>query len=200
MAFCSSCGTEVGPDVASCPSCGASIAPTAAPAAGAGVAPPPPPPPPPAPVTATSGPRVSQWGTLADWGPRALGFLIDVALIIAAEIIFFILALIIKPLIFLVGFVGLGGWVFMAWQIGEFGQTPGMRVVGLRCINNQSGQLLGFGMGVVRGLACIVNSIICYVGWFFPLWDNERQTVADKIMSTYVITVPKQDFSLVPPK
>ena len=143
---------------------------------------------------------MSQWGTLADWGPRALGFLIDIALIFAAEIIFFILALIIKPLIFLVGLVGLGGWVFMAWQIGEFGQTPGMRVVGLRCINNQSGQLLGFGMGVVRGLACIVNSIICYVGWFFPLWDNERQTVADKIMSTYVITVPKQDFSLTPPK
>ena len=151
-------------------------------------------------MVTTPGAQVSQWGTLADWAPRALGFIIDVGLIIAAEIIFVILALIVKPLIFLTWLVGLGGWVFMAWQVGEFGQTPGMRVAGVRCINNQSGELLGFGMGVVRGLACIVNSIICYVGWFFPLWDKERQTVADKIMSTYVVVVPKQSFSLTPPK
>ena len=112
---------------------------------------------------------MSQWGTLADSGPAtALGFIIDVAIIFVAEIIFVILALIVKPLIFVVWLVGLGGWVFMAWQVGEFGQTPGMRVAGLRCINNQTGELLGFGMGVVRGLACVVNSIICYIGWLFP--------------------------------
>ncbi len=86
----------------------------------------------------------------------------------------------------------------MAWQVGETGQSPGMRVVGLKCVQNQTGQVLGFGMGVVRGLANIINSIICYIGWLFPLWDNQRQTVADKIMSTYVVTVPKQPFSLLP--
>jgi hypothetical protein len=44
-----------------------------------------------------------------------------------------------------------------------------------------------------------VDSIICYVGYLFPLWDQQRQTLADKIMSTVVVVVPKQAFSLTPP-
>ena len=31
------------------------------------------------------------------------------------------------------------------------------------------------------------DSIICYIGWLFPLWDSKRQTLADKIMKTVVI-------------
>ena len=165
-------------------------------------APPPgygPPSAPPPPVGAAPGAHMSQFGALADWGPRALGFLIDLALVIVADIVFFILAVIVHPLFFLEWIVAIGIALFFAWQVGETGQSPGMRVIGLKCISNQTGQVLGFGMGVVRALACIVNSIICYIGWLFPLWDNQRQTVADKIVSTYVITVPKQAFSVMPP-
>jgi hypothetical protein len=33
----------------------------------------------------------------------------------------------------------------------------------------------------------------------FPLWDKDKQTLADKIMKSYVIVVPKQPFSITPP-
>jgi hypothetical protein len=33
-----------------------------------------------------------------------------------------------------------------------------------------------------------VDSIICFVGYLFPLWDPKRQTIADKIMTTVVTT------------
>jgi RDD family len=42
-------------------------------------------------------------------------------------------------------------------------------------------------MAFVRDLAHIIDSIICYIGWLFPLWDARRQTIADKIMSTVVV-------------
>ena len=42
-------------------------------------------------------------------------------------------------------------------------------------------------MAFVRQLAHIIDSLICYIGWLFPLWDAKRQTIADKIMSTIVI-------------
>ena len=209
MAFCTSCGTEGVTGEGFCRSCGAALpadpsGSTSAPPPtyGAPTAPPPgygPPTAPPPPVGAAAGAHVSQFGPLADWGPRALGFLIDLALVIVADIVFFILAVIVHPLFFLEWIVAIGIALFFAWQVGETGQSPGMRVIGLKCISNQTGQVLGFGMGVVHALACIVNSIICYIGWLFPLWDNQRQTVADKIVSTYVITVPKQAFSVMPP-
>ncbi len=50
-------------------------------------------------------------------------------------------------------------------------------------------------MGVVRTIAHIVDSIICYIGWLFPLWDAQRQTLADKIVKTVVLTgQPKETF------
>ncbi len=36
-------------------------------------------------------------------------------------------------------------------------------------------------------LAHFLDSLACYVGWLWPLWDPKRQTFADKIMSTVVV-------------
>ena len=87
----------------------------------------------------------------------------------------------------------------MAVQVGQSGQSPGMRTIGLKCIGQTTGQPIGAGLGIVRALAHLVDSIICYVGWLFPLWDKSRQTLGDKIMSTVVIRVPPRSSALMPP-
>jgi len=78
-----------------------------------------------------------------------------------------------------------------------------MRVVGLKCVNMKTGQPLGAGMGVLRWLCHVVADVLCVVPYIvdmlFPLWDAQKQTLADKIVGSVVITVPKQPFSLVPP-
>jgi uncharacterized RDD family membrane protein YckC len=51
-------------------------------------------------------------------------------------------------------------------------------------VSEQTGQPIGFGLSVVRQIAHIVDSIICYIGFLWPLWDPKRQTLADKIMRT----------------
>ncbi len=38
---------------------------------------------------------------------------------------------------------------------------------------------------VVR--AHFVDFITCFIGYLFPLWDDKRQTLADKIMRTVVV-------------
>ena len=48
-------------------------------------------------------------------------------------------------------------------------------------------------MAFVRDIAHILDSIICGlpIGWLWPLWDAKRQTWADKVMKTVVVTTPK---------
>jgi uncharacterized RDD family membrane protein YckC len=77
--------------------------------------------------------------------------------------------------------------VIVGYLNGATGQTPGKRIVGLRLIRERDGQLLGGGMGVVREIAHILDSLACLIGWFWPLWDAKRQTFADKICGTVVV-------------
>ena len=42
-------------------------------------------------------------------------------------------------------------------------------------------------MCFVRYLCHFVDSLACYIGWFWPIWDTKRQTFADKIVSTVVV-------------
>jgi uncharacterized RDD family membrane protein YckC len=214
MSFCAACGTESVGNESFCRQCGAALGANApaAPVANQGLpplpptgyvasaAPPPPPPPPPsgypsAPQQAYYAQPTAPVGSLALWGPRALAYLIDYAWLIPVYIIF---AVISSDLVFLPSLLAIGASLFWSFQLGETGQTPGMRVIGLKCVGQATGQPIGFGLAVVRWLAHIVDGIICEIGWLFPLWDQNRQTLADKIMSTVVVTVPKQAFSISP--
>jgi uncharacterized RDD family membrane protein YckC len=132
---------------------------------------------------------------LAEWPQRALGLLIDVAPAIVLDIIASVLPAAIRFLVFLVVFAY---YIYLAVQVGQSGSTPGMRVVGLRAISKSTGQPIGAGMGVVRAIAHFVDNLICFVGWLFPLWDKEKQTIADKLVGTVVVTAPKQSWSLTP--
>lgn len=223
QAVCTQCGALTTP--ASTPTAGEAGPPPSSALPGGGAAPPPgyqqpppgyqqpppgygaPPPgygaPPPGygapPYGAPGGQPAGQWGApaggYATWPNRVLGYLIDFGVIIVLDII----GLGIPFLRFIASLLGLVAAIWFAIQVGQTGQSPGMRVVGLKCVSESTGQPIGAGMGVVRAIAHIVDSIICLIGWLFPLWDSKRQTLADKIMSTVVIDVPKQAYSITPP-
>jgi uncharacterized RDD family membrane protein YckC len=99
---------------------------------------------------------------------------------------------------------GLVVGIFFAVQLGQSGSTPGMRMAGLKCVNKSTGQVLGGGMGFVRALVHWVLAILCFVPFvvdmLFPLWDAQKQTLADKVLGTVVVTVPKEGFSITPKK
>ena len=40
-----------------------------------------------------------------------------------------------------------------------------------KVVSENTGQPIGFGLSIVRQIAHIVDTIICYIGYLFPLWD-----------------------------
>lgn len=167
-------------------------------------APPPPPPggtPPPPPPGGM--PMGNLPGPLASWGQRVIAYLITFAIIFGVYVAMAIVGLILGAVSDVLG----GLWLLLTWLTslaigfylffldGATGGHPGKRLTGLKTVNADTGQLIGGGMGIARGLAHFVDGIICYIGYLFPLWDDKNQTIADKIVSTVVIAdQPKTSF------
>ena len=94
--------------------------------------------------------------------------------------------------------------IWLAVQIGQTGQSPGMRVTGLRAIRKDSGASVGTGKAMARWLIHVVLAVLCLipgiVDYLFPLWDSDKQTLADKAVGSVVIVVPNRGFTLQPPR
>lgn len=127
---------------------------------------------------------------LADWGTRALGFLVDWAPVLVLNAIFF------RSSFFswLIWLATIAYVAYLGHLDGLTGQTPGKAIMGIRVVNEQ-GALIGSGSGIGRKFAHIVDSLVCGLGWLLPLVDSKRQTIADKLIQTYVVTgAPKKPF------
>ncbi len=129
--------------------------------------------------------------------------LIDSAFIVVGYIVLFILVAILGAisdtlgvLVLWIGYLALSAaWLYFGFMEGETGQSPGKRLTGLRVVK-MDGTLLGGGMGIVRKLAHFLDGI-CFIGYLFPLWDPQKQTFADKILTTVVVkNQEKRPFSL----
>jgi uncharacterized RDD family membrane protein YckC len=89
----------------------------------------------------------------------------------------------------------IGGFVALALGIAYWGylegspsgQTIGKHMMGIRVIDFRTGGPIGFGRAVLRYFARILSSIPCLLGYFWMLWDGERQTWHDKIASDVVV-------------
>ncbi len=91
--------------------------------------------------------------------------------------------------LFLLG--GFGFVLFLLWNSGyrqgRTGQSLGRRAQGTRLVGAASGQPVGFGRAVVRLVAHLLDLLPFGVGYLWPLWDERRQTFADKVCGTLVV-------------
>ena len=51
----------------------------------------------------------------------------------------------------------------------------------------RDGQPVGFGLAIGRQFLHILDSLPFYIGYLWPLWDERRQTFADKVADTVVV-------------
>ena len=128
----------------------------------------------------------------SNFGQRVIAYLVRALVFIPAYIVVFILSAISDALglIAILAFVvfAIAAACRMFIQRGHLGYDIGDRVAGQTLIRESTGAPMGSGVNTfVRQLAHFVDSIICYIGWLFPLWDAKRQTIADKIMGTVVV-------------
>ena len=85
---------------------------------------------------------------------------------------------------------------FLFWNYGlkqgKTGYTIGKGVLGIKVIKEADGQVLGTWLSVGRFFVHYLDQLACYIGYLWPLWDDKRQTFADKILSTIVVVEPKK--------
>jgi uncharacterized RDD family membrane protein YckC len=90
-----------------------------------------------------------------------------------------------------------GGLVSLALGIAYFGylegsnsgQTVGKRALGIRIIDFNTGGPIGFGRAVIRYFGRIVSTLPCLLGYFWMIWDKEKQTWHDKFANDVVVPV-----------
>ncbi|GAA4560354.1 RDD family protein [Pseudonocardia xishanensis] len=75
------------------------------------------------------------------------------------------------------------------YRQGRTGQSLGKQVMGTRLVRLRDGGPLGFWPTLGRQLAHVLDSLPFYLGYLWPLWDERRQTFADKVCDTVVVRV-----------
>ena len=160
------------------------------------------------------------WGPLAGWGTRVLAMIVDSLLSLVGLIPYvvgvvlvvaglpdsssyetpagpaanetntgLVITGVILAIIGILGMLAIQIWN-RAFKQGRTGQSVGKKVMGIKLVDEHTGQPIGAGMSFVRDLAHTLDGFF-YLGYLWPLWDDKRQTFADKILSTVVVETPK---------
>jgi uncharacterized RDD family membrane protein YckC len=144
---------------------------------------------------------------LADWGSRVGAYLIDSLMASAVLIVAMIVASvcaaasisiqsdgsIATPWVTIVCYVvGYGAYIgVLIWnrwlRQGRTGRSVGKSVLKIRLISADTGRPVGAGTAFLRDLVHIADGFL-YIGFLFPLWDQRKQTFADKACNTLVVT------------
>lgn len=142
----------------------------------------------------------SSVGVPAEYGTRFVAWLIDAGISIGIAIVGFIVVAIgsaisdtLGGLLTVVLYIGLFG--FQIWNSvirqGQTGQTLGKTQQNIKLVADDSGGPVGGGMAFVRLLLQWVFSILCYIplilDYLWPLWDDEKKRLSDKILKFSVV-------------
>lgn len=81
----------------------------------------------------------------------------------------------------------IGVWVWnRVLRQGKTGQSVGKQILKIRLVRTTTGQPVGAGTAFLREICHVLDGFF-YIGYLWPLWDTQRQTFSDKIVSTYVV-------------
>ena len=126
-------------------------------------------------------------GPRAGFGRRLLAFIVDFLVLLIPSAI--VLAVFGRN----AGGQGIQTLISLAYftyfEGGPTGATLGKRALGIRVYDLRQGGPIGYGRGLIRWLGRIVSGFVCYLGYFWMLWDREKQCWHDKIATTVVVPV-----------
>ncbi len=72
--------------------------------------------------------------------------------------------------------------------MGRTGQPWGARIVGIKVVDERTGDPIGFGRALGRSLfANIISANVFYLGYLWMLWDDKKQTWQDKVVTSVVV-------------
>jgi uncharacterized RDD family membrane protein YckC len=120
----------------------------------------------------------------AGFGLRLAAYLIDA---IVLGIVWGVIAVAIGSTGYIIGWIlSIGYFIYL--EGGESGQTLGKKATGIQ-VRAVDGGPLGYGRAFLRYIGTIVSTIPIYLGFFWMLWDADKQTWHDKIANSVVVPV-----------
>jgi uncharacterized RDD family membrane protein YckC len=79
------------------------------------------------------------------------------------------------------------GIAYYTYLEGTSGQTLGKKALGIRVVDLGGGGSIGFGRAFLRYIGRIVSAIPLFLGYFWMIWDKEKQTWHDKFANSVVV-------------
>lgn len=79
------------------------------------------------------------------------------------------------------------GIAYYTYFEGSTGQTLGKKALGIRVVSLEGGGSIGYGRAFIRYIGRIVSAIPLLLGYFWMLWDKEKQTWHDKFAGSVVV-------------
>lgn len=121
----------------------------------------------------------------AGWWRRFFAALVD-------GILLAIVQAILRVFIGDTGGIGLGLLIDIAYFTyfhGSTGQTPGNAALSIKVVDlrDGTGRPIGYGRAFIRWLGSILSAIVLFLGYFWMLWDPEKQTWHDKMAGSVVV-------------
>ncbi len=132
-------------------------------------------------------------GSYSPWINRVGAYVLRAIAVLPVYVGAFVLAAIVGDIGFvfiLIGYVfAVAASIRFIIQRAHLGYDIGDRVLSQRLVREATNQPMGSGWSVFgRGIAHILDALPCYLGFLWPLWDAKKQTFADKVVSTVVVT------------
>jgi len=125
-------------------------------------------------------------GPRASFGSRLGAWIIDYVIVIVAWIV---LSLAVRgPLSLLLMAVLLIGYPVYFFGSPR-GQSPGYMATGIRVISMDGTGSIGYGRAFLRWLVSLPSYMVLWLGYFWMLWDREKQTWFDKASNSVVVPV-----------
>jgi len=136
-------------------------------------------------------------GVPASYGSRVIAVLIDgligFGIVIAGFLVAFVLGFASEALatiLFIIG-IAAGALVFPIWNTivrqGQSGQTIGKSQQNIRLVADATGAPVGIGSAILRWLLGGLLISICYIDILWPLFDEQKKRITDKILDFSVI-------------
>ncbi len=145
----------------------------------------------------------------ADYGTRAVAYIIDTAVIWGLSIAMVVVAVLVAQVsdnvwVFLIPLVLIWAGYLVWWvMLLRRSQTPGKMIMKIWVIRD-GGMRAGWGLMLVRellvkGLVFVLILgpptfyVVTLVDLLWPIWDRNNQTLHDKIMGTHAVQGPMQE-------
>lgn len=75
---------------------------------------------------------------------------------------------------------------YVGFWVNSNGQTPGKKLMAIRIIRTNNATL-DYGRALIRHVGTYISSTIFLLGYFWMIWDKDKQTWHDSMAGTYVV-------------